>query len=94
MQALPDTEQEVQARLQELHLELEPLREQKRNIDGRVQRCPAQANLAGLVVTYYSSHPITWLSPSLNPFDHLPSCTRLATLAFQAAASKRVCTSC
>lgn len=41
LQALPDTEQEVQARLQELHLELEPLREQKRNIDGRVQRCLA-----------------------------------------------------
>ena len=31
----------MQARLQELHLELEPLREQKRNIDGRVQRCAA-----------------------------------------------------
>ena len=31
----------MQARLQELHLELEPLWEQKRNIDGRVQRCSA-----------------------------------------------------
>ena len=38
MQALPDTEQEVGARLKELHLELEPLREAKRGIDGRVQR--------------------------------------------------------
>ena len=43
-QALPDTEAEVQARLRELHLELEPLREQKRSIDGRVQRCSCPVN--------------------------------------------------
>ncbi|KAK9839321.1 hypothetical protein WJX81_008000 [Elliptochloris bilobata] len=38
LKALPDTEQEVEARLRELRLELTPLVEQKRRIDGRVQR--------------------------------------------------------
>ena len=39
MQALPDTEREITARLEELRLELAPLVEQKRSIDNRVNRC-------------------------------------------------------
>ena len=38
MQALPDTEAEVQARLQELYAEIAPLAEQKHKIDSRATR--------------------------------------------------------